>query len=1149
MWTELLSEQRQAQLLASGQERGHQRTLQLWLQALHALRSHEPSLPERLSDLGFLMEPLIKVGERWRALPQPLRRQGLYPVEPWGALGYDARWLLKLKRAQSALLCASHSASLNLRLNDAPLDYVEGAETLWIDQSCWAVELSAGVNELVVTATGGGLWGLRLLSRVNLSPLKGLRLAPEVGNDSAQRGLGIDAPAPRRLELREERWAKLTRLIDRATELGGARGRALLSDEGLAGASLYASLSGVPEARRLSAVIEAHLRWETAPSLPLLEALSALTPPSLRAQSWGDYPPPTTAAKGVAGLRGMRLWLESARDHLREGRYAEARRALAQLRALYPERGAWVIEEAHLLGELGLHHSAYELLRERFEREGSELLNAELEGLGRWLARAQWERGAQRAALQLLVKLTGGSGAHAASLEPRALQTLLDLSLELSEEELERLGGTRALELRRAALTARAQGPLAWATPTLAAELALQRSAWGEALAWLSAPELDELPLALTLRAEAYHGLGSSALARASLARAEALAPKLERALKLKAELGERAELDPARAARLGPHLDKLTSEAPWGALTGDSDPPPVRGLYHHSHIDLDNEGRLIRRERVALQVLKPEAAGAWRVVRIPHRPSVEALTLTEVSLRRSGQERPPLKRSHEELVDHEARLYYNAAVELIDFGPLERGDILSWEWRSIERSPDPNGVRVHGALIPLQGRAPRALKRLSLGPNARGRFHISVEPRGLWVEQGEGELIARGLPGFVSEPSGPRGASALSYAHVSVLSSWGAVAELYRAALSERLAGETAPLKTLAQAWTEGLSDEAEQLSALYREVTKRVRYVGLEFGQHSFTPAPPAETLARGFGDCKDRAALMIALAAAIGLELHFVMVRTASAGRIELEGSASLGSFNHAALYSPSLKRYFDPTVSHHDPMALPAEDQGAQALVIPLLSGSTRKAARLSVIPYQDSSDHLISLSYLEGERGPRLRWSLRGAPAAEAREQLEGLAEGRTLEWLRRVAPWLPQLSPRSLKLRGLSPVSDPLVIELRLPEGERVEVGALASALEDWALITRFAPSATRRSAWRQLPFARQLCAPTSLTRPHASLELPPRSPHGSLQVSERGAERCLSLELSPGELSPEAYRARRDWLIEAQRAAGQWLSAPEPSP
>ena len=137
--------------------------------------------------------------------------------------------------------------------------------------------------------------------------------------------------------------------------------------------------------------------------------------------------------------------------------------------------------------------------------------------------------------------------------------------------------------------------------------------------------------------------------------------------------------------------------------------------------------------------------------------------------------------------------------------------------------------------------------------------------------------------------------------------------------------------IQSAALAAIAGVTNQRDIIGKLYRLVADRIRYVGLEYGIHSFQPAHASETWSLGYGDCKDKAVLLIAMLRAVGISSQFVLVRTRSAGTIEPK-PASLSAFDHAIVYLPGLNAFIDPTVSDFDPFVLPTEDQGAQVLVV-------------------------------------------------------------------------------------------------------------------------------------------------------------------------------------------------------------------------
>lgn len=166
------------------------------------------------------------------------------------------------------------------------------------------------------------------------------------------------------------------------------------------------------------------------------------------------------------------------------------------------------------------------------------------------------------------------------------------------------------------------------------------------------------------------------------------------------------------------------------------------------------------------------------------------------------------------------------------------------------------------------------------------------------------------------SEPIHDRGPAVW----LSTLESWGDFADWYRGLLAGR--AELSPaLEARVEEWTAGLEDPMDVLRTLHSKVADDVRYTGLEFGIAGYQPKPPTEVWHDRFGDCKDKANLLRALLAHVGIRSHLVLVDTGHAGEIETR-SPDFRHFDHAILgieTSPGSRRllFADPTIPHLPP----------------------------------------------------------------------------------------------------------------------------------------------------------------------------------------------------------------------------------------
>ncbi len=72
------------------------------------------------------------------------------------------------------------------------------------------------------------------------------------------------------------------------------------------------------------------------------------------------------------------------------------------------------------------------------------------------------------------------------------------------------------------------------------------------------------------------------------------------------------------------------------------------------------------------------------------------------------------------------------------------------------------------------------------------------------------------------------------------------------------------------------------------------RVRYLNVSFGLGRMQPRPAADVLSNKYGDCKDKLALLAALAAAVGLDVRPVLVH--SGRKALVEGAPGPQQFDH-------------------------------------------------------------------------------------------------------------------------------------------------------------------------------------------------------------------------------------------------------------
>lgn len=110
------------------------------------------------------------------------------------------------------------------------------------------------------------------------------------------------------------------------------------------------------------------------------------------------------------------------------------------------------------------------------------------------------------------------------------------------------------------------------------------------------------------------------------------------------------------------------------------------------------------------------------------------------------------------------------------------------------------------------------------------------------------------------------------------------------------------------------GLKSPREKIEALAAFVGSTIRYLNVGFGMGRMQPRPAPTVLSSRFGDCKDKAGLLMALADAVGIEVRPVLIHSS---RSDLKDEApGPHQFDHviaAAILGPAEKDWLwlDPT----------------------------------------------------------------------------------------------------------------------------------------------------------------------------------------------------------------------------------------------
>jgi transglutaminase-like putative cysteine protease len=198
----------------------------------------------------------------------------------------------------------------------------------------------------------------------------------------------------------------------------------------------------------------------------------------------------------------------------------------------------------------------------------------------------------------------------------------------------------------------------------------------------------------------------------------------------------------------------------------------------------------------------------------------------------------------------------------------------------------------------------------------------------------------------------------------------WTNIGEWYDALATPR-SETTNEIATKAQSLVNGESDLTAQIEKIAEFLQQEIRYVGIEIGIGGYQPHPAADIYRNRYGDCKDKATLLIAMLRAIGVHATYVLVDTRR-GFVDADVPSIDGNHAIAAIELPSgysdarLKAVvktrngqrfliFDPTNQYVPLGLLPTYLQGSYGT---LVNGTNSQVIQLPVIsPDADVTEHI------------------------------------------------------------------------------------------------------------------------------------------------------------------------------------------------
>jgi len=188
---------------------------------------------------------------------------------------------------------------------------------------------------------------------------------------------------------------------------------------------------------------------------------------------------------------------------------------------------------------------------------------------------------------------------------------------------------------------------------------------------------------------------------------------------------------------------------------------------------------------------------------------------------------------------------------------------------------------------------------------------------------------------------------------YVSTVPSWDVLARWQNSLISDQFEVDD-EIRKKTKELTKDKQAPMDKLRAVYEFVAKEIRYLHHDVGIFGKKPNKAINVFENRFGDCKDKATLMIAMLKEVGIRATYAAVRTVEKGPVFWE--VPHAQTNHIITYIPKqagvLKPMFvDGTSQYGDLDYLLDRNQGIKALV---LDGETHKIVLTPTLPPETST---------------------------------------------------------------------------------------------------------------------------------------------------------------------------------------------------
>lgn len=321
--------------------------------------------------------------------------------------------------------------------------------------------------------------------------------------------------------------------------------------------------------------------------------------------------------------------------------------------------------------------------------------------------------------------------------------------------------------------------------------------------------------------------------------------------------------------------------------------PAPAATILERSiEVEIRPDGSTVEQTRLAVRLDSPADLSSWSTYPIYLDENRKLEEVTAFATTPEGRKVQVSRRDLDTLeYAGEGMLHTSGKFRTVTFPVVPPGSVLTVAHR-VKVKPYFSADR-----IALADSDPTAKLHVSVRGGGPGwRWRIDGPRDGLTIQETPGgvTVTAASLPGQELPALAPGDAGPVLRYGWGETGGWPDVGRWY----DELIAGlprQSEPVRRQARELTASARTPREKLAALLGFTARQVRYVAVEVGIGGYRPFAPDKVLERRWGDCKDKALLLVDMLREVGIEAYPAIIRLADDERIDPE-FPDPGQFNH-------------------------------------------------------------------------------------------------------------------------------------------------------------------------------------------------------------------------------------------------------------